>query len=148
MKAVVSVTSSRAGQAREEAQALRMFKQFAKSPAMLTEDMFTEIERGLSTGADGVTRRCGLAMMIKSGRELVDLAQGKRESAVLLAMGAECAKHSAERLRELAGIMDSAHARLLLALASREDMEEVLAEGKAEVVADGLANDGAGVSHG
>ena len=107
------------------------FKQFEASPAVISREDFNDIERAITKGSDVTTRRVGLGMLMLSGRELVK-AVAERDSAVAVATAAECARHAAGRLRELAKMLDTAEIRMTLALCNRPDMTELIAEEKAD----------------
>jgi hypothetical protein len=116
----------------------RIFEEFRRSPATLSLDEVSEIDRSLMHQPYGVSRRAALLAYTSSGAELLELANRDREGALVVAWTAEAAKRAAEGLRELADLIDGAGMRAKMALCERAGMQSVLAEAEATYSGDGM----------
>jgi hypothetical protein len=120
----------------------RVFEEFRRSPATLSLDEVSEIDRSLMHQPYGVSRRAALLAYTSSGAELIELANRDREGALVVAWTAEAAKRAAEGLREVADLIDGAGMRAKMALCERADMQSLLAEAEATYSGDGLVGHG------
>jgi hypothetical protein len=109
----------------------QFFDELRLSPATLTMETIGEIDRALTYQPHGVARRCGLTAFMKSGTELIEMANRSREDALLVAFIAEAAKRAATAHHELAAMLEAAGMRAKTALCERTDMWSVLAEAEA-----------------
>jgi hypothetical protein len=109
----------------------RMVGQLRRAPAALSEDDVLNIEASLKGQPDGMNRRMALIAMMKSGKELIDLANGDRKGAVVVASLAEAAKLCHKGLIDLADIVKVAELRALTAIGERKDRDAVIAEAQA-----------------
>lgn len=112
------------------------YQAFLASPAQTTERGLADIEWDLQFGGLGMNRRAGLCMLLKSGKELTEMAED-RKGAFAIAASATAAVFAAERLRGLAACMDSSAMRSRLALCNRADMQDILAEAEATFIENG-----------
>ena len=112
-----------------DAELIEQFEEFRRELAALTEEQAREIDRGSSEY--DVHRRLAMFAFVKSGAELIEMANRDRKSALVVAFTAEAAKRAAAGLRELADWLDRAQFRAELALCERPDMCSVLAEAEA-----------------
>lgn len=93
-----------------------LWKQFEECQPLLTLDELDEASRMLFA-ADGVrTVRAGLAMLTKSGRELLEAMHSNPEMVGVFEELAECFKDRANRLRGVADALETAQTRLAVAL--------------------------------
>ena len=115
-------------------QELEKFEQdFECMKPFLTDDVLGEIEQDMGSNQPwGPWRRVGLAFLTRSGEQLIESVESDRDSAVAMAAAVNGTKDYAERLRELAKLMDTASTRLRMALCSRDDMEEIFQDAEAE----------------
>ena len=109
----------------------RMVAQLRRAPAALSEESVDSIEAALQGSPHGVNRRMALVALMKSGKELIDLANEDREGAVVVASLAEAAKVCHKELLELAKIIKLAEMRALIAIGERKDKDSVIREAKA-----------------
>jgi hypothetical protein len=99
---------------------------------LFTIEDVNAIDASLQGPPDGQNRRVAFIAMMKSGKELIDLANKDRDSAVVVATMVESAVLCHKRLLELADMVKTAEVRARVALCEREDMTSVIAEAKAE----------------
>lgn len=98
------------------------------APAWFTHEQMMKAEREFQ--ANGVTRRLALSLLTKSGQELIDAVSTDRGLAVAMA------EWSAQNTQYLAGLeaerkaVGHAQARVMVALAHRLDLDEVLSEAR------------------
>jgi hypothetical protein len=109
----------------------QMVEQLRRAPAALSEDDLLDIEARLKGQPDGMNRRMALIAMVKSGKELIDLANSDRQGAVVVASIAEAARFCHKGLLELADIVKHAELRALTAIGERKDKDSVIAEAQA-----------------
>ena len=102
-----------------------IYDDFVNSSAPITRDEVNQIEERFIGQACGVARRSGLALLARSGKQLVDNITSD-DGAVALAEVSVLTGQYAEDLRAFADLMDSASTRALVPLANREDMRELL----------------------
>lgn len=103
---------------------------FDAQPAQITPEQRDRIEAQFST-SNGMWRRLGLATLAQSGSELIEAVTADREIAIEFAYAANITKEYAAMLRNFAGLMDTASARISVALCSRPDMVAVMHEAEA-----------------
>jgi hypothetical protein len=108
-----------------------MAQQLRLAPAALSDKLVERIETSFRDKPDGLNRRMALIAMVKSGNELLDLANSDREGAVVVASLAEAAKLCHKNLLQLADIIKAAELRALTALSERKDRDAVIAEAQA-----------------
>ena len=115
-------------------QELENFEQdFESMKPFLTHNVLGEIEQDMGSNQPwGPWRRVGLAFLTRSGEQLIESVESDRDSAVAMAAAVNGTKDYAERLRELAKLMDTASTRLRMALCWRDDMEEIFQDAEAE----------------
>ena len=115
-------------------QELEKFEQdFESMKPFLTHNVLGEIEQDMGSNQPwGPWRRVGLAFLTRSGEQLIESVESDRDSAVAMAAAVNGTKDYAERLRELAKLMDTASTRLRMALCWRDDMEEIFQDAEAE----------------
>ena len=82
----------------------------------------------------GLTRRMALHSLCRAGADLIDGIEKDQEIALAMAELSSNLTDYINRLKSLTEIMESAQARLLVSLAQRADMTEILgaAEGAGE----------------
>lgn len=113
----------------------KMVEEIAAQPATLTHSQVDAIEQRAQ--ADGVIRRCVLAMLTKPGKHTLESALNDREAAVAYAgLQADIRDYLEHRHDELKELFEAVDARILIALAQREDMEEILKEVNREDLSD------------
>lgn len=116
-----------------DASADKILREFDRQKALLTEKQVSAIERHFrQDGGDAQYRRVGLAMLMQSGKRLVELAESDRETGEMLADAAEGIKRSAKRHQLLAEFLESSATRVEVALCVREDMVDLLKAAKTE----------------
>jgi hypothetical protein len=76
------------------------------------------------------TRRIALAYLARPWREIAENIRNDRDTAVTLAVAYEGIKEVAENYAIIAAMMKAAEVRLMISLAAREDMTEILTEAK------------------
>ncbi len=119
--------------AREEEIDLKILDDFEAQPSQITDDEIAQIEKVFGRNQPfGPCRRVALASLGRSGRQLIEGIENDRKTALAVAAAELGIKNYANRLRDLAEMMDKASTRILVALAFREDMTEIRAEAKAE----------------
>jgi len=109
-----------------------LYARFLKQPAQLTMREMNALERRLCT-ADAEWRKLALASLTKSGAQLKERFSGSREAAQLAAELLTVADDMGKRLHELAGMLETASTRLMLSLCERGDMQELIANAKAQL---------------
>ena len=109
-------STSRATKPATDTELDALWQQFETSPALLTDDELSEIDEMMFATEGRRTVRAGLLMLTQSGRELLDKMRGDPEMVEVYSELAECAKDRATRLRGVADALDTASARLALAL--------------------------------
>ncbi len=117
----------------KEADAL--FKQFAKAPAALSDEQCAKIAARFASQDHMRKMRLTLAMQTKSGAFLEGLAKGKQEQAEALAVSLVLVQDFSDGLKAMLEIAESAAARCGVALAYREDMQQLIASAEASTEA-------------
>lgn len=121
-------TKRKAVSSAEVDQCVELFQAVLEAPASVSATVLDDIEKAFGTNHWGPTRRAALAFMSKTGREQMEIFTDSRSGAVAIATLDEGVREYSRQLRALADIMDAASARILLGLAQREDMSEVIEE--------------------
>ena len=103
--------------------------QIEKAKPMFTREQVVEIDKEFQRM--GVNRRTALLSLSMSGEEFLRGIREDREAAVAFACAAHCADEDPDRLREMANLIETFNSRTAVALAQREDMKEVIEEGRA-----------------
>ena len=93
-----------------------LFKQFESCRALMTAAEVSKIEQVLFATDGRRTVRAGLFMLTRSGREMLDTMRGAPEMVSVYEELAACATDRAAKLRHIADALDTASARLALAL--------------------------------
>ncbi len=118
---------------REEEIDLKILDDFEAQPSQITDEEIAQIEKVFGRNLPfGPWRRSALASLSRSGRQLIEAIENDRKAALALAAAELGIENYANRLRDLADLMDKASTRILVTLAFREDMTEIRAEAKAE----------------
>jgi len=97
---------------------------------ILTDVQVNKIESIINDNGTMQGRRAGLAYLSMPFPETTKKIEGNREFAVALANAQVVIKGAAQHYEYLAELLNAASTRILLALCSRPDMEEVVKEGK------------------
>ncbi len=118
---------------KDERFAMKMLRTVRKAPALMTHDQMENLERTIQAD-DGVARRMGLAVAAMPGGELIGKVEADRNAAVTFATIDECVTEYLHKLKGLTAVLEVAQTRLLIALATREDMADVIAEAKKSTV--------------
>ena len=106
---------------------------FERQPAQLTSEEVEIIEQHFRTDAlSSVYRRVGLVLLEKTGRELLEMAEGDREHAATLADAVAGIEYAEVTFRTIADNLKTAALRAQLALCAREDSPELLAKARSE----------------
>jgi len=111
----------------------RLFQILEASPPILTREEVDIVEDGLIKGS-GQMRRAALVMMTFSGADLCTKIEQDREFAVMAASVKVGMDGLGEKYHSLGDLLKKLETNLMLALCSREDMQEVIAEGEASLV--------------
>jgi hypothetical protein len=93
-----------------------LWSQFEECQPLLTTEELEEVSRMLFATEGIRTVRAGLTMLTVSGRKLLEVMHGDTEMVGVYEELAECLKDRAARLRSVADSLDTAQARLRLAL--------------------------------
>lgn len=114
----------------EIAFAAKMFETIKKQPAQLTKKQVYQIED--TERAMGVTRRAALMTLTMPGKKLLAEMRKDKELARALACAYESLGDYIDKLDGMSCMMKTAYARLMVALAQREDMRELLKQAKVD----------------
>ena len=114
-----------------EKQAEKIFNTLLKSRAPLRKRDLDELEQHARDDSHGVNRRLAFSIMTLSGKKLVAAVRKDRDAAVAFAECADCLHGTIGHLEGLLGFMRCAETRTRIALAIREDMQEIIAEARA-----------------
>lgn len=106
----------------------RLFEQLEAAPPFFDKEEMYKLEESIQRDQ---MRRASFAIASLSGKELCEKVVEDREFAVIA--GGVLSELGAikERYQQLTNIFSGLEGRLMIALCSREDMNEVIAEGKA-----------------
>ena len=116
-----------------DARARALFDEFERQPAQLTSEDVQAIEQHFRADASSsVYRRVGLVLLEKTGRELLEIAEGDREQARTLADAVAGMELAEATFRAIADNLKTAAVRAQLALCVREDSPELLAKARCE----------------
>ncbi len=114
---------------REEEIDLKILDDFQAQPSQITDDEIDQIEKVFGHNQPfGPWRRTALASLSRSGKQLIEAIENDRKAALAIASAELGIKNYAERLRDLAELMDKAQTRIMVALVWREDMKAIRAE--------------------
>jgi len=105
----------------------RLYEQVEASPALINMEQVDTIEKIIRTD---MFRRAALLFATSSGAEICDKILNDRDFALAAADVFQGLDGAETRYRQLADLLAAIHARLLVALAGREDMQEILDEAK------------------
>jgi hypothetical protein len=111
-----------------EAFAAKMLEGIRSLPPYLTMDQVAEAERVFNSL--GVTRRIGYITLTKSGKDLIDSIAADRGLAVGMAEWLDNFQLLIEQLDAVKETLGHTQARILIAIANRDDLSSVLAEAK------------------
>ena len=105
-----------------------VLKRVKSAPPALTDAQVKSIEE--QAQIDGVTRRIALAILMRPDLSLVNSIESDREAAVAFADCLARMDGYISRMKILAEMANSVKTKMMVALATRHDMREVIAEGK------------------
>lgn len=111
-------------------QADDILKDYKRRPALMSKETVFELDAAIRADKFGVSRRLGLLFLSKPCKELIENVQCDREFAVAVAQASDSVTEYRERLGDLVSSMEESEKRMMIALATREDMQAVLAEAK------------------
>jgi len=116
--------------------AAKVLRQMKASPAVLTQEQIQVIETRMQQDTDGVIRRMALAVIALSGAQLIEkVGKGDRESAQSVAQVMEHIGEYIGRAKALVEWLEAAQLRCMIALAYRDDGDELRAAVSREVKA-------------
>lgn len=101
-----------------------LYKNFLAQPPRLKWKEIHRIERNFGAITDDECRRAALYSLANSGKRLVEIVTLRR-NAIDFARLADSAREYGERLKGLAHILESAAARIDMALCNRADMRDI-----------------------
>jgi len=116
-----------------------MYRRFRTQPPQMTKEQMAAIDEDCRGPAQGVDRRIMLASLTRTGAELIAAAIEDDESGETVAQMIVRIQSYERRLRQLADWAQTAHIRLMMALAGREDMQQLLKSADASEKAAGRA---------
>lgn len=108
-----------------------MLARLRDAPALLDESQMYAIENKIQ---GDVTRRAAFAIASVAGADLLEKISTDREFAVAVGDVFNSLGEVKARYQQLLDVFEAIHARLAIAVAVREDMEEILAESRTELV--------------
>jgi hypothetical protein len=106
-----------------------LHRYFLDQPAQLTEDQVYDLETRFIE-EEGVIRRTALASLTRSGRDMHSSCTRSDEVARSFAQMSSHIEHYVARLEAFIKLMNTANARLQLALYGRPDRERLLRDAK------------------
>ena len=106
-----------------------MLERLRAAPALLDESQVYAIER---TIRGDVTRRAAFAIASVAGADLIEKISADREFAVAVGDIFNSLDELKARHQQLGELFETIHARLVIAVAVREDMTEILAASRTE----------------
>jgi hypothetical protein len=123
-----STRARRSAASISEAAINRLWADFAASPAPLTGEQIDKIESiaGDKSSNCAVSRRVALAILGKSGRDLIDMTSGDDSDGIFAEMLAQADQYVAYA-KSMLKLAEKAHDRLDLALVGREDYMAIVA---------------------
>lgn len=108
-----------------------MLARLRAAPALLDESQVYAIESKIQ---GDVARRAAFAIASVAGDDLLEKVSTDREFAVAVGSVFNSLGEVRARYQQLLNLFESIHARLAIAVAERDDMEEILAESRTEPV--------------
>lgn len=105
-----------------------MYDRIDAAPSFLSTEQMAEVEDAFQSW--GVSRRIAIAILTKSGHELIQSISRDRNFAVAMARWSEEIRAHLAYLNGIKQLISHAHARVLIALAGRTDMKEVLRQAR------------------
>lgn len=115
---------------------MKMVRDLRKSPALVSVEQMEELESAITADGPGVTRRCAVSLLTRRGEELPNKVADDREFAVGCASLHHCLDGYVGSVKNLLELLKLVQARLIVALATREDLSELLVEGRAMTAPD------------
>lgn len=106
-----------------------MLERIRAAPALLDESQVYAIESKIQ---GDVTRRAAFAIASVAGADLLEKISTDRDFAVAVGGVFNSLGEVKARYQQLLELFEAIHARLAIAVAVREDMEEILAESRTE----------------
>lgn len=107
--------------------AMQILERMRAEPATFTPDQVQIIEKRAQ--ADGITRRAMLALLAMPGKQVLETALEDRDAALGLAeLQAHIRDYLDNRHDSLRELLQAADVRIMLALAQREDADQIIAE--------------------
>jgi len=113
---------------REKALDMKLIRAARKAPALIKREDVERFERRAQQRDIG--RRLMWVILSMSGKDLIEQVRTDRVYAVNMAVVADGMQRYRESNAQLNSFVDSAEARLMVALAYRKDMDEVIAEAR------------------
>ena len=113
-------------------EAQKLLAAVRRAPAQLTQEAMFGGEQQLTTGGNGDTRRAAIALLTKSGANLLDEVRNDRGFAVAVAGLFERLPVCISQLEGLMEILKCSRVSMMIALCQREDMDEFRQEAKIE----------------
>lgn len=101
-----------------------------EAPPTITKAQLYDIEKGVQ--ATDATRRAAIAVLTMPGSELMQIVVSGQETALAFAQLAEWIDCFLEKQQRVKDLVKSAQAKLLVALAQREDMHNLLDQATSE----------------
>lgn len=101
-----------------------------EAPPTITKAQLYDIEKGVQ--ATDATRRAAIAVLAMPGSELMQIVVSGRETALAFAQLTEWIDCFLEKQQRVKDLVKSAQAKLLVALAQREDMHNLLDQATSE----------------
>ena len=133
MAAAKSKPASAKNRTDQDAWADRFLRKFDKQGPVITGDDVNKIEAHFrADSGNSQYRRMALIFLTKSGKDLVELAEGDLETGKMLADAAAGISRAAERHRKTAELLETAATRIEVAMCVREDVTALLKTAKAE----------------
>lgn len=120
-------TQRKSADRQADAKGGKILRQMRRAPAVFTHDEVHSLESKISADADGPARRIALAVLTQPGVKLLD-AVADRSYAVAIADSSQRLGEYLGRLHQLTDVLESAQMRMVVALATREDMQSVIEE--------------------
>ena len=107
-----------------------IFQSYRRRKAVMTKKHMYEFEAAVrqsnTTDNFGQARRTALAILTVPCKKLFRDIEKERDTAVACADAERIISSYADRLRELSGLVEEAHRRLMIGLAGRTDMTEIV----------------------